>query len=535
MTKFPQFPHVTKEDIHLLKHVAKNKDEVYSLVMILNTYIEHKIKTDGATLLWFPTSDIVRHVETPENLYKVMNKLRRAAGDKNGTVDMLWCYLHGIHCLPEHEFEIVGSETYEQMFSFVKSAALSDSRGTNSNWLSEFPTTFFESIELHCESSDHQPLMNYYYARLKYILNMLSRFEKLPKVETARQKRYKIPIFGKSASAKPDNVFLIKDEVKDKDKDEDKAERTFATIELKTPSLVWALNKWKRSSETTINYKTEGFTVLHSILRQMCQQSLATNVSTPDLIDVLTYYPSKFEYDLLSQSCKTVRLNIGQVPLYHYDDDYDVDDELYKGNMFLALHANVFSSWKERKTHNAGQSDEWAKFLAPKNHSLRNSSVGHYLGSGSGSGSGHGGSGSGSHPGGSSGFAPDGSPSGNFAPGGSSSSGTGTGGSSGSGPFGSGGSAYSHAATVEEPKMSSACNSPCDSAGVSSSESGRSDRPSSSEISVTTSTDIALSLVKKKKNNNNNNNNNNYFCCNPMQESSEDHVNQVFSMTIKLA
>ncbi|GME94768.1 unnamed protein product [Ambrosiozyma monospora] len=108
------------------------------------------------------------------------------------------------------------------------------------------------------------------------------------------------------------------------------------------------INKWKKHEIT--NSQTEDFAALHSVFREICLQSLTTNLTTPGLIDIFTYYPSIFDYHSLSDSCKTVNLNIGQVSWFQYDDDNN-KDELCKGNMFLALHADVFSSMRNKTSY----------------------------------------------------------------------------------------------------------------------------------------------------------------------------------------
>ncbi|GMG39305.1 unnamed protein product [Ambrosiozyma monospora] len=307
-----------------------------------------------------------------------------------------------------------------------------------------------------------------------------------PNVKAAGQKKYRISVFGKPRSYIPDNVLFFKNknddqrvkEVKNEKYYKDLTKRTFTTMESKTPSIVPELDSWKKNKMTPI---TQEFKFLHSLLRELCLQSLTANITTPELIDVLTYYPTIFDYSLVSKSCKTVVVNMGQVPMYRYDEQHD-SGEAFKGNMFLALHANAFSSLRKGKPYTAAQFDEWAKNLAYGDSILDNLNTGI---------SGSRDSCSGGPPG------DDGS----SCPGP---------GADNDGPTGSGGSIDSYA--VED------WTSPC----VGSAESGGSNRPSSSE--TTSTIDATVSDMKKKSN---------YFGCSHIQESSEDHVNQVFDMTVE--
>ncbi|GME85930.1 unnamed protein product [Ambrosiozyma monospora] len=280
-------------------------------------------------------------------------------------------------------------------------------------------------------------------------------------------------------------------------------------MELNTPSIVPELDSWKKNKITPITQESK---FLHPLLRQLCLQSLTANITTPELIDVLTYYPTIFDYSLVSKSCKTVGVNMGQVPMYRYDEQYD-SGEPFKGNMFLALHANVFSSWRKGKPYTAAQFGEWAKDLASGGSIPDNLNTGipssRYPGSGGPPGDG-GSSVPGPAPdnGGPPGYRGSSGPGPGPSLGDSSGHGDSSGGGSGHGV--SGGSIYSYA--IED------WTSPC----VGSSESGGSNRPSSSEATATT--DTTVSDMKKKSS---------YFGCSHIQESSEDHVNQVFDMTVE--
>ncbi|GMF05593.1 unnamed protein product [Ambrosiozyma monospora] len=77
-------------------------------------------------------------------------------------------------------------------------------------------------------------------------------------------------------------------------------------------------------------------------------------------VDVLTYYPTKLDYHPISvtasKSTNMVSLKIGQVSFYEYDDEHEKDD-LYKGNMFLSFHANIYSALKHGEPIEAAQFD----------------------------------------------------------------------------------------------------------------------------------------------------------------------------------
>ncbi|GME85928.1 unnamed protein product [Ambrosiozyma monospora] len=153
-----KFTNVTEEDKALFHMVtAGYKDNVYSLCMILNTYLDHKNKTKGDTRLWFPTTEIVNHIKEPRTMNKVMKQLRAAASLTDLTSDIFWCYLHGLHCLPPHDFEIVGYKTYQDMFELLDLPELTTSEGSkskNSELLRQ--TVFKYDEELDLELSENK-------------------------------------------------------------------------------------------------------------------------------------------------------------------------------------------------------------------------------------------------------------------------------------------------------------------------------------------------------------------------------------------
>ncbi|GME94769.1 unnamed protein product [Ambrosiozyma monospora] len=152
-----------------------------------------------------------------------MKALKDAARQEDGTREIGWCYLIGTHYLPEREFEIKGKKTYQRMFAYInyqnkkdkpgcpqrttstsaeliteaefkydkkldlklkeKKASYLNASFTKLNswdlprfrrWIGKFPIiTSFKSIKLQSETGDHQPLINFYCDRLKYILNTL--------------------------------------------------------------------------------------------------------------------------------------------------------------------------------------------------------------------------------------------------------------------------------------------------------------------------------------------------------------------------
>ncbi|GME81260.1 unnamed protein product [Ambrosiozyma monospora] len=312
-------------------------------------------------------------------------------------------------------------------------------------FLDYFPTARFRSLPLHPEHAAHQPLMDFYCERLEYILNFILMGD----VKTKGQQSYKIDVLEGSQISKIDNVFWHK--TANIDSNTANAENTCATLELKTPSIVQVLNEWKVCGK--ISSESDGFAGLHSILRQITIQSFTSKVSNPGLLDFLTYYPTVFDYHPISQSnpLNKVSLKVGQVPFYKYDNAYDENEE-YKGNMFLAFYANVYSNCINVEPYPAARFDQWAKFLA------NNQRPPVHLDSGISSSSG---------------------------------SSRGVPSSSGSG------------------------------AGAGS------DQLSSSQTSG------AIDYSMTYTNNNNNNNYYYYFCCSPLQESSVDHLNQVFSITVE--
>ncbi|GMG51217.1 unnamed protein product [Ambrosiozyma monospora] len=275
-----KFTNVTEKDKALFHMVTAGDKYFYSLCMILNTYLDHKNKTKGDTRLWFPTTEIVNHIKEPRTMNQVMERLRLAASLMNGTNDMFWCYLHGIHCLPPHDFEIIGYKTYQDMFELLDLPELTTSEGSKSKcsellrqtvfkydeeldlelnekkrnyihslmqlntldpqtrhrWIADFPRFYFHSIELDSET-EHQPMITHYFERMEYILNTLTKFKNVlsnvelemqerPNVKAAGQKKYRISVFGKPRSYIPDNVLFFKNKNDDQRVKEVKNEKT---------------------------------------------------------------------------------------------------------------------------------------------------------------------------------------------------------------------------------------------------------------------------------------------------------------------
>ncbi|GME74977.1 unnamed protein product [Ambrosiozyma monospora] len=74
---------------------------------------------------------------------------------------------------------------------------------------------------------------------------------------------------------------------------------------------------------------------------QLVTQSLATGLTTLDLIDPLCYFPLSLSFDNLTSSNKEVHFNIDEIPIFRM-----IEKQSGKGfeNMFFSLHANLYKN-----------------------------------------------------------------------------------------------------------------------------------------------------------------------------------------------